>query len=113
LRRLACLDKHNLQSAESIHTDAMNVAQLNQISTNQAEARSVIALALASGALQFDQRRGKLSIAAAVGNFKAQSALVSDLGYAVNGQWRMNASFSAAPQNNDYGVAIGSSWTLN
>jgi YadA-like membrane anchor domain len=61
----------------------------------------------------FDQRPGKLSIAAAVGNFKAQNGLASDLGYAVNGQWRMNASFSAAPQNNDYGVAIGSSWTLN
>jgi autotransporter adhesin len=106
-------------------TDAVSVSQLNsvasgmsgalqnQINTNQTEARAGIALALASTGLQFDQRPGKLSIAAAVGNFKGQSAVASGLGYAVNGQWRVNASFSAAPGNNDYGVAVGSSWTLN
>jgi trimeric autotransporter adhesin len=54
-----------------------------------------------------------VSLAAGFGNFKGQSALASGLGYAVNGQWRVNASFSAVPGNNDYGVAVGSSWTLN
>jgi autotransporter adhesin len=106
-------------------TDAVNVSQLNslasgwtaglqtQINTNQTEARAGVALALASGALHFDPRPGKLSVAAAVGNFRGQSALASGLGYAINSQWRVNASFSATPQVNQYGAAIGSSWTLN
>jgi autotransporter adhesin len=113
-------------------TDAVNVAQLNsfaggitgglqgqinglqgEINTNQTEARAGIALALASTALQYDPRPGKLSIAAAVGNFKGQSALASGLGYAISDRWRVNASFSATPQVNQYGAAIGSSWTLN
>ncbi|OAF11574.1 YadA family autotransporter adhesin [Bradyrhizobium neotropicale] len=106
-------------------TDAVNVSQLNsfasgwtaglqnQINTNQTEARAGIALALASSALQYDPRPGKLSVAAAVGNFRGQSALASGLGYAISSQWRVNASFTATPQVNQYGAAIGSSWTLN
>lgn len=106
-------------------TDAVNVSQLNsfasgwtaglqnQINTNQTEARAGIALALASSALQYDPRPGKLSVAAAVSNFRGQSALASGLGYAINSQWRVNASFTATPQVNQYGAAIGSSWTLN
>jgi autotransporter adhesin len=106
-------------------TDAVNVAQLNsfasgwtaglqnQINANQAEARAGIALALASSALQYDPRPGKLSVAAAVSNFRGQSALASGLGYAINSQWRVNASFTATPQVNQYGASIGSSWTLN
>jgi len=102
-------------------TDAVNVAQLNsfasgwqtQINTNQTEARAGIALALASSALQYDPRPGKLSVAAAVGNFRGQSAIASGLGYAINSQWRVNASFTATPQVNQYGASIGSSWTLN
>ncbi|WP_312015457.1 YadA-like family protein [Bradyrhizobium manausense] len=106
-------------------TDAVNMSQLNslasgwtaglqnQIDTNLTEARAGIALALASSALQYDPRPGKLSVAAAVGHFKGQSALASGLGYAISSQWRVNASFTATPQVNQYGASIGSSWTLN
>ena len=109
-------------------TDAVNVGQIsgiaagfqsqigslqNEISVNQTEARAGIALAMASAGLQYDTRPGKLSVAAAIGNFKGQSGLASGLGYAVTNSFRVNASFTASPQVNYYGFTAGGSVTLN
>ena len=85
----------------------------SQLGANQREARSGVALALASSNLQYDQRPGKASVALAMGNFKGQSALAGGLGYAVSERWRVNASFTASQDQRDFGAAIGTSWTLN
>jgi autotransporter adhesin len=65
-------------------TDAVNMSQLSsfnsgfqsqlgslqsQVDTNQREARSGVALALAASNLHYDQRPGKASVAVAFGNF--------------------------------------------
>jgi autotransporter adhesin len=109
-------------------TDAVNMNQFNnlatgvqgqigtlqsEISVNQTEARAGVALAMASAGLQYDTRPGKVSVAAAVGNFKGQTGLASGLGYALTDKWRFNASFTASPQVSEYGVTVGGSWTLN
>jgi hypothetical protein len=52
-------------------------------------------------------------VSAAVGTFRGQSALASGFGYAVTDRFRVNASFSASPQMNDYGGTVGGSLTLN
>lgn len=85
----------------------------NEVAVNQTEARAGVALALAAGSLQYDTRPGKLSVAAAYGNFKGESGLASGLGYALTDQWRLSASFSATPEVENYGFTVGSSWTLN
>ena len=116
-------------------TDAVNVSQLagitggfqgqignlqgqisslqNQVTDNQREARAGIALAMAAGALQFDQRPGKLSVAGAYGNFKGSSGLAIGIGYAATDRWRVNATFSGSPDQNAYGGVVSSSFTLN
>jgi autotransporter adhesin len=102
-------------------TDAANVGQLDsvasglqtQVNQNRREARSGIALALAASSLQYDQRPGKASVAAAFGNFKGQSGFAVGFGYAATDRFRLNASFEASPGIDDYGVSAGASWTLN
>jgi autotransporter adhesin len=109
-------------------TDAVNVGQLDsvasgieqqvsglqtQVNYNRKEARAGVALALAASSLQYDQRPGKASIAAAFGNFKGQSGLAVGFGYSATDRFRLNASFEASPATNDYGVSAGASWTLN
>ena len=109
-------------------TDAVNVGQLSsmtsgfqsqfaglqsQVIYNQREARSGVASALAASNLHYDQRPGKASFAVAFGNFKGQSALAGGFGYAVSDRWRVNASFTASPDQGDFGAAVGTSWTLN
>jgi autotransporter adhesin len=116
-------------------TDAVNVGQLSsmtsgfqsqlgglqsqfaglqsQVIYNQREARSGVASALAASNLHYDQRPGKASFALAFGNFKGQSALAGGFGYAVSDRWRVNASFTASPDQGDFGAAVGTSWTLN
>ena len=84
-----------------------------QVNDNRTEARSGIALALAASGLHYDPRPGKASVAAAFGNFKGQSAVAAGLGYTMTDSWRLNAAFSATPQQKDYGVVVGSSLTLN
>jgi hypothetical protein len=109
-------------------TDAVNVSQLagitagfqgqignlqNQVTDNLREARAGIALAMAAGALQFDQRPGKLSVAGSYGNFKGSSGLAVGIGYAATDRWRVNAAFSGSPDLNAYGGVVSSSFTLN
>lgn len=85
----------------------------SQVTHNQREARSGVASALAASNLHYDQRPGKASVALAYGNFKGQSALAGGFGYAVTERWRVNASFTASPDQGDFGAAVGTSWTLN
>ena len=109
-------------------TDAVNMSQLSslssgfqsqvnslqsQITDNRTEARAGAALALAASGLRYDPRPGKASIAAAFGHFKGQSGLAVGLGYTLTDSWRFNAAFTASPQQSDYGVVAGASWTLN
>lgn len=116
-------------------TDAVNVSQLagiaggfqgqignlqsqvsnlqNQVTDNLREARAGIALAMAAGALQFDQRPGKLSVAGSYGNFKGSSGLAIGIGYAATDRWRLNATFSGSPDQGAYGGVVSSSFTLN
>jgi hypothetical protein len=109
-------------------TDAVNVSQLagitggfqgqisnlqSQVTDNLREARAGIALAMAAGALQFDQRPGKLSVAGSYGNFKGSSGLAVGIGYAATDRWRVNATFSGSPDQNAYGGVVSSSFTLN
>jgi autotransporter adhesin len=109
-------------------TDAVNVSQLtgiaggfqgqisnlqNQVTDNLREARAGIALAMAAGALQFDQRPGKVSVAGSYGNFKGSSGLAIGIGYAANDRWRVNATFSGSPDQGAYGGVVSSSFTLN
>jgi autotransporter adhesin len=92
-------------------------SQLNglqaEVTSNQREARAGTALALAATGLQYDHRPGKASIAGAVSNYKGQSGIAVGLGYAFSDRWRVNASFTSAPDVNDYGVVAGASFTLN
>jgi len=97
-------------AAGILPTDAVNVQQLTNV---QQEARGGIALSLAAAGLQYDSRPGKLSVAGAYGNFKGMSGLAVGLGYAYDTQMRFNASFSSVPQNGDYGMTFGASFTLN
>ena len=113
-------------------TDAVNVSQLtaiannmngafqgqlnglqNQVNNNLREARSGIALAMAAGSLQFDQRPGKFSVAGAYGNFMGYSGLAVGVGYAVSDRFRVNATFSGSPDQNVYGGVVSGSITLN
>jgi autotransporter adhesin len=109
-------------------TDAVNMSQLSgltsnfqsqlnglqaEVTSNQREARAGTALALAATGLQYDHRPGKASIATAVANYKGQSGIAVGLGYAVSDRWRVNASFTSAPQVSDFGVVAGASFTLN
>jgi hypothetical protein len=85
----------------------------NQINANLAEARAGVALAFATAGLHYDPRPGKVSLAAAFGNFKGTSGLAAGVGWAVTDRFRLNAAFSGSPDVNTYGVVVGGSLTLN
>jgi len=119
-------------AAGTAPTDAVNLSQLqsvatgmtagfqsqinglqNQILDNQREARSATALSLAAAGLRYDDRPGKASLAAALGNFKGETGLALGLGYNYGSQLRFNASVTGAPSLGYYGVSAGAGWTLN
>jgi trimeric autotransporter adhesin len=85
----------------------------NQINNNLTEARAGTALAFATSGLHYDPRPGKVSVAAAFGNFKGVSGLAGGIGWAVTDRFRLNAAFSGSPDINAYGVVVGGSFTLN
>jgi autotransporter adhesin len=91
-----------------------NVAGLqSQINNNLTEARAGTALAFATSGLHYDPRPGKVSVAAAFGNFQGVSGFAGGIGYALSDRFRFNAAFSGSPDINVYGVLVGGSWTLN
>ena len=85
----------------------------NRIDNLTVEARSGVALALASASLHYDPRPGKASLAVAFGAYKGASGIAAGLGYAVSDRMRVNAAFSSAPNVSDYGASVGASFTLN
>jgi len=84
-----------------------------RIEENQREARAGTALALAASGLRYDDRPGKVSIAAAAASYKGLSGIAAGLGYTATRDFRFNAAVSASPQLGDYGVTMGAAWTLN
>ena len=84
----------------------------NQITDNRWEARGGIALALAAGALRFDDRPGKLSVAGSYGYFRGASGLAFGVGYAAD-RMRFNATISGSPDQGSVGGVVGGSFTLN
>jgi autotransporter adhesin len=91
-----------------------SVASLqSQVNNNLAEARAGTALAFATAGLHYDPRPGKVSVAFGFGNYKGVSGLAGGIGWAVTDRFRFNAAFSGSPDVNDFGVAVGGSWTLN
>ncbi|MGX7708095.1 hypothetical protein [Methylobacterium sp. Gmos1] len=89
------------------------LADLNrQVGEVRGEARRSAAIGLAAAALRFDDRPGKLSVAAGGGVWRGESAASFGLGYTLPDGWaRVNATGVAAGR--DFGVGAGASFTLN
>lgn len=89
------------------------LADLNrQIGDVRTEARRGAAIGLAAAALRFDDRPGKLSVAAGGGVWRGESAASFGLGYTLpDGSARVNATGVTAGR--DFGIGAGASFTLN
>jgi autotransporter adhesin len=94
-------------------TFGSQLADLNrQVGEVRGEARRSAAIGLAAAALRFDDRPGKLSVAAGGGVWRGESAASFGLGYTLPDGWaRVNATGVAAGR--DFGVGAGASFTLN
>ncbi|ESY71283.1 adhesin transmembrane protein, partial [Mesorhizobium sp. LNHC252B00] len=100
-----------LQQANN-YTD-QKLGQLNSdISGIRDEARQAAAIGLAAASLRYDDRPGKLSVAAGGGFWRDESAFAFGAGYtSEDGRIRGNVSGTAA--GGDVGVGAGLSFTLN
>ncbi|WP_162249983.1 hypothetical protein [Methylobacterium sp. Leaf456] len=89
------------------------LADLNrQVGDVRTEARRGAAIGLAAAALRFDDRPGKLSVAAGGGVWRGESAASFGLGYTLpDGSARVNATGVTAGR--DFGIGAGASFTLN
>ena len=89
------------------------LADLNrQVGAVRSEARRGAAIGLAAGALRFDDRPGKISVAAGGGAWRGETAASFGLGYTLpDGSGRVNATGVAAGR--DFGIGAGASFTLN
>jgi autotransporter adhesin len=77
------------------------------------EARAAAAMGIASSQLRYDQRPGKLSIGAAAGTFRGESAFATGLGFtSFDQRWRANVS-GTNNMRGDWGVGGGVTFTLN
>jgi len=76
------------------------------------EARAAAAVGLATAALRYDPRPGKLSLAAGSGHWRGSSAMAMGIGFnSEDGVARYNLSASTA--DGEWGVSGGMSFTLN
>lgn len=83
-----------------------------QLDTVRAEARRGAAIGLAAGALRFDDRPGKISLAAGGGAWRGETAASFGLGYTLpDGSGRVNATGVTAGR--DFGFGAGASFTPN
>jgi autotransporter adhesin len=107
-------------AAGSELTDAVNVAQLHgavgMLRENIADVRDIAisagAIAMAASQLRFDDRPGKLSLAAGGAGFHGQGAFAVGMGYTSPDQfWRANFSGSFAQGEAAFGGGV--SFTLN
>jgi autotransporter adhesin len=101
-------------------TDAVNLDQMNnafnqlngQIQQAQKDAWRGAAIGIAAASLRYDDRPGKLSVAAGGGVWHGEGALSFGLGYtSENG--RVRADASATTSGGQWGVGGGLSVTLN
>ncbi|WP_092046359.1 YadA-like family protein [Methylobacterium pseudosasicola] len=83
-----------------------------QVGEVRADARRGAAIGLAAAALRFDDRPGKLSVAAGGGAWRGEAAASFGVGYTLpDGTARVNATGVAAGR--DFGIGAGASFTLN
>lgn len=83
-----------------------------QIGDVRNEARRGAAIGLAAAALRFDDRPGKISVAAGGGAWRSEAAASFGVGYTLpDGSARVNATGVAAGR--DFGIGAGASFTLN
>ncbi|MGU3539529.1 YadA-like family protein [Methylobacterium sp. A54F] len=76
------------------------------------EARRAAAIGLAAASLRFDDRPGKLSVAAGGGAWRGESAGAFGIGYTLpDGSGRLNAT--GATTGRDFGFGAGASFTFN
>ncbi len=88
----------------------------NQISSNYRKANGGIALALASSGLRYDDRPGKVSVAAAASVYHSQIGIAAGVGWtSEDHQWRANlaGTYSPSQQKPDIGVVGGLSYTFD
>jgi autotransporter adhesin len=102
----------NVTEAGKAYTD-QKFGQLNQgIRAARQEARQAAAVGLAAASLRFDDRPGKLSVAAGGGAWRGEGALAFGAGYtSENG--RVRANLTGATSGGEWGVGAGVSLTLN
>jgi autotransporter adhesin len=108
-------------AAATAPTDAVNYGQLTSVSNGLSaeigdtrnESRGGVAAALAASSLRFDDTPGKLSVAAAYGNYLGESSMAFGIGYAADTRFRFNATLAGSPSRGDIGGSFGASLTLN
>ena len=84
----------------------------NEVGQVRQEARRGAAIGLAAASLRFDDRPGKLSMAAGGGVWRGEGAASMGVGYTLpDGSARVNATGVAAGR--DFGIGAGASFTLN
>ncbi|WP_193660725.1 YadA-like family protein [Brucella intermedia] len=100
-----------LQQAND-YTD-QRLSQLNtDIGDVRKEARQAAAIGLAAASLRYDDRPGKLSVAAGGGLWRSSGALAFGAGYTSESQ-RFRSNVSATTAGGHWGVGAGLSFTLN
>ncbi|MER9338275.1 YadA-like family protein, partial [Mesorhizobium sp. M0293] len=100
-----------LQQANA-YTDS-KLSQLNMdMGGVRSEARQAAAIGLAAASLRYDDRPGKLSVAAGGGLWRGEGALAFGAGY-TSEEGRVRANVSGTAAGGHWGVGAGVSLTLN
>jgi autotransporter adhesin len=99
--------------AQMLNASTQNLQ--NQINGVDQRAAGGTALALAASGLRYDDRPGKITIAAATGIYRDQAGFAGGAGYTSrDGHWRLNAaaSFNPASAHSDVGAVAGASFSF-
>ncbi|RWL94071.1 MAG: calcium-binding protein, partial [Mesorhizobium sp.] len=100
-----------LQQANA-YTDS-KLSQLNMdMGEAKGEARQAAAIGLAAASLRYDDRPGKLSVAAGGGYWRGEGAVAFGAGY-TSEDGRARANLSGTTAGGHWGVGAGVSFTLN
>lgn len=83
-----------------------------EIVSTRKEARQAAAIGLAAASLRYDDRPGKLSVAAGGGFWRGESAFSAGMGY-TNEEGKVRANVSATHAGGHFGVGAGISYTFN
>ena len=89
------------------------LSQLNMdMGEVKGEARQAAAIGLAAASLRYDDRPGKLSVAAGGGYWRGEGAVAFGAGY-TSEEGRVRANLSGTTAGGHWGVGAGVSLTLN